>query len=135
MKKLSRRAQAFADKVVPGKYYSIPEAVEILEELSSEKFKESYDISINLGVDPKNLIRWFEEQPFSNGTGKTVRVAVFAQGESGASKEAGADIVGMEELAEAVKKGLNFDQYCHSRSGSWSARTNLGPRGLMPNLG
>ena len=64
MKKLSRRAQAFADKVVPGKHYSIPEAVEILEELSSEKFKESYDISINLGSIRKNLTKWFEEQLF-----------------------------------------------------------------------
>ena len=80
MKKLSKRAQAFADKVVPGKHYSIPEAVEILEELSSKKFKESYDISINLGVDPKKsdqVVRGATVLP--NGTGKSVRVAVFAQ--------------------------------------------------------
>ena len=139
MKKLSRRAKAFADKVVPGKHYSMPEAVEILEELSSEKFKESYDISINLGVDPKKsdqVVRGAIVLP--NGTGKSVRVAVFAQGDKATqAKDAGADIVGMEELAEAVKNGeLNFDLVIATPDSMrvvGQLGQILGPRGLMPN--
>ena len=139
MKKLSRRAQAFVDKVVPGKHYSIPEAVEILEELSSEKFKESYDISINLGVDPKKsdqVVRGAVVLP--NGTGKSVRVAVFAQGDKATqAKDAGADIVGMEDLAEAVKNGeLNFDLVIATPDSMrlvGQLGQILGPRGLMPN--
>ena len=139
MKKLSRRAKAFAEKVVPGKHSSITEAVEILEELSSEKFKESYEISINLGVDPKKsdqVVRGAIVLP--NGTGKSVRVAVFAQGDKATqAKDAGADIVGMEDLAEAVKNGeLNFDLVIATPDSMrlvGQLGQILGPRGLMPN--
>ena len=97
--------------MVPGKHYSIPEAVEILEELSSKKFKESYDISINLGVDPKKsdqVVRGATVLP--NGTGKTVRVAVFAQGEkSGASRRGWGRYCGHGRISRSSKKrGTKF---------------------------
>ena len=139
MKKLSKKAQAIAGRVVPGKHYSISEAVTILEELSSKKFKESYDISINLGVDPKKsdqVVRGATVLP--NGTGKSVRVAVFAQGEkANQAKDAGADIVGMEDLAEDIKNGeLNFDLVIATPDSMrivGQLGQILGPRGLMPN--
>ena len=122
-----------------GRHYSVDEAVEILEELSSNKFKESYDISINLGVDPKKsdqVVRGATVLP--NGTGKSVRVAVFAQGDKASeAKDAGADIVGMEDLAEAVKNGeLNFDLVIATPDSMrvvGQLGQILGPRGLMPN--
>ena len=139
MKKLSKRAKVFEERVVRGKHYSINEAVEILEELSSKKFKESYDISINLGVDPKKsdqVVRGATVLP--NGTGKSVRVAVFAQGDKASeAKDAGADIIGMEDLAESVKNGeLNFDLVIatpDSMKVVGQLGQILGPRGLMPN--
>ena len=139
MRKLSKRARAFEDRVDRGRHYSVDEAVEILEELSSNKFKESYDISINLGVDPKKsdqVVRGATVLP--NGTGKSVRVAVFAQGDKASeAKDAGADIVGMEDLAEAVKNGeLNFDLAIATPDSMrvvGQLGQILGPRGLMPN--
>ena len=112
MAKLSKRVKAFKEKVDPAKNYPVTEAVAILNELSSVKFKESIDVSVNLGVDPRKsdqVVRGATVLP--NGTGKTVRVAVFAQGEKATeATEAGADIVGMEDLAAEVKAGnLNFD--------------------------
>ena len=100
MAKLSKRTRAFKEKVEPGKLYLIDEAVSLLGELSSVKFTESIDVSINLGVDPKKsdqVVRGSTVLP--NGTGKDVRVAVFAQGDKAdEARNAGADIVGMLSL-------------------------------------
>ena len=139
MRKLTKRAKAYEDRVDRGKHYPIDEAVKILEELSSNKFKESYDVSINLGVDPKKsdqVVRGATVLP--NGTGKSVRVAVFAQGDKASeAKDAGAEIVGMEDLAEAVKNGeLNFDLVIATPDSMrvvGQLGQILGPRGLMPN--
>ena len=103
MAKLTKRAKAIKEKIEVGKFYAIEEAVTLLSELSTVKFDESIDISINLGVDPKKsdqVVRGATVLP--NGTGKDVRVAVFAQGEKAEeATAAGADIVGMDDLAEA----------------------------------
>ena len=112
MAKLSKKAKLVKSKVDRAKQYSITEAVEILKELSTSKFNEAIDVSVNLGVDPRKSdqnVRGATVLP--NGTGKTVRVAVFTQGPSAdAATAAGADIVGMEDLADLVKKGeMNFD--------------------------
>ena len=112
MAKLTKRAKVIREKVDPNKAYSLEEAVALLAELSTVKFKESLDVAINLGVDPRKsdqVVRGATVMP--NGTGKDVRVAVFTQGANAdAAKEAGADIVGMEDLAEQVKKGvMDFD--------------------------
>ena len=139
MAKLTKRARAFKDKVEAGKLYAIDEAVTLLSELSAVKFKESIDISINLGVDPKKsdqVVRGATVLP--NGTGKDVRVAVFAQGEKAEeATAAGADIVGMDDLAETIKGGeLNFDVAIatpDSRRVVGQLGQVLGPRGLMPN--
>ena len=110
--KLSKRKQAIAAKVEHGKQYSFEEAASLLSELSTVKFKESVDVAINLGVDPRKsdqVVRGATVMP--NGTGKTVRVAVFAQGPAAeAAAAAGADKVGMDDLAEEMKAGdLNYD--------------------------
>ena len=139
MAKLTKRAKAFKEKIEEGKFYAIDEAVSLLSELSTVKFKESIDISINLGVDPKKsdqVVRGATVLP--NGTGKDVRVAVFAQGEKAdEASAAGADIVGMEDLAEAVKGGeLNFDVAIATPDSMrvvGQLGQVLGPRGLMPN--
>ena len=139
MAKLSKRAKAIQEKIEPGKLYPIDEAVALLQELSSVKFKESVDVSVNLGVDPRKSdqnVRGATVLP--NGTGKTVRVAVFTQGANAdAAKEAGADIVGMDDLAEEVKKGnMDFDVVIASPDAMRVVGTLgqiLGPRGLMPN--
>ncbi len=139
MTKLTKRAKAISDKVTHGKQYSIDEALGLLKELSSVKFKESVDVSINLGIDARKsdqAVRGATVLP--NGTGKTVRVAVFTQGANvDAAKEAGADIIGMDDLAEAVKKGeMNFDVVIASPDAMRVVGTLgqiLGPRGLMPN--
>ncbi len=112
MAKLSKRAKVIREKVDANKSYSLEEAVALLSELSTVKFNESVDVAINLGVDPRKsdqVVRGATVMP--NGTGKDVRVAVFTQGANAeAAKEAGADIVGMDELAEQVKKGvMDFD--------------------------
>ena len=119
--------------------YSIDEALNLVKEFASSKFRESVDVSINLGVDPRKsdqVVRSSTVLP--NGTGKTVRVAVFAQGENAdKAKAAGADIVGFEDLAETVKGGeMNFDVVIATPDAMRVVGTLgqiLGPRGLMPN--
>ncbi|MGY4878653.1 50S ribosomal protein L1 [Vreelandella aquamarina] len=139
MAKLSKRATLIREKVDTNKAYSVDEAVALLAELSTVKFKESVDVAINLGVDPRKsdqVVRGATVMP--NGTGKDVRVAVFTQGANAdAAKEAGADVVGMEELAEQVKKGvMDFDVVIASPDAMrvvGQLGQILGPRGLMPN--
>jgi large subunit ribosomal protein L1 len=139
MSKMTKRAKAIQEKLVPGQQYPIEEALALLKELSTVKFKESVDVSVNLGVDPRKsdqVVRGSTVLP--NGTGKSVRVAVFTSGANeDAAKEAGADIIGMEDLAEEVKKGnLDFDVVIASPDAMRVVGTLgqiLGPRGLMPN--
>jgi large subunit ribosomal protein L1 len=139
MAKLSKKAQAIKAKVSRSKQYSIAEAVSLLKEFANSKFDESIDVSVNLGVDPRKSdqnVRGASVLP--HGTGKSVRVAVFAQGPGAdAAREAGADIVGMDDLAEQVKKGeLNFDVVIASPDAMrvvGQLGQVLGPRGLMPN--
>lgn len=139
MAKLSKKAKIIKGKVDKTKQYSITEAVQLLKELGTAKFNEGIDVSVNLGVDPRKSdqnVRGATVLP--NGTGKTVRVAVFTQGPSAdAAKEAGADIVGMEDLGELVKKGeMNFDVVIASPDAMrvvGQLGQILGPRGLMPN--
>lgn len=139
MAKLSKRLRAIREKVQTTKQYSIEDAVALLKELSSVKFAETIDVAINLGIDPRKsdqAVRGATTLP--NGTGKEVRVAVFAQGENAdKAKEAGADLVGMEDLAEKVKAGeMNFDVVIASPDAMrvvGQLGQILGPRGLMPN--
>ena len=139
MAKMTKRAKATAAKVTPGKLYPLEEALGLLKELSAVKFKESVDISVNLGVDARKsdqAVRGATVLP--NGTGKTVRVAVFTQGANAdAAREAGADIVGMDDLAAEVKKGnMDFDVVIASPDAMrvvGALGQILGPRGLMPN--
>jgi large subunit ribosomal protein L1 len=139
MAKLSKRMQAIRSKLVAGKLYPIDEAFVLLQDITAAKFKESVDVAVNLGVDPRKsdqVVRGSTVLP--NGTGKTVRVAVFAQGASAeAAKSAGADVVGFEDLAAAVKAGeLNFDVVIASPDAMrvvGQLGQILGPRGLMPN--
>ncbi len=139
MGRLSRRRQAIAEAVDQGKFYPIDEAVGLLSELSKAKFKESFDVSVNLGVDVRKsdqTLRGASTLP--HGTGKSVRVAVFAQGESANQAEAaGADAVGLDELAERIKGGdLNFDVVIATPDAMrvvGPLGRVLGPRGLMPN--
>jgi large subunit ribosomal protein L1 len=139
MAKLSKKAKNARSKVDRTKQYSVPEAVQVLKELASTKFVESVDVSVNLGVDPRKSdqnVRGATVLP--NGTGKTVRVAVFAQGPNAdAAKAAGADIVGMDDLGDLVKKGeMNFDVVIASPDAMrvvGQLGQILGPRGLMPN--
>ena len=139
MAKLSKRMRNIREKVVAGKEYEINEAVALLKELSTAKFAEGVDVAINLGIDARKSdqnVRGATVLP--NGTGKDVRVAVFTQGAAAeAAKEAGADIVGMEDLAEQVKKGeMNFDVVVASPDAMrvvGQLGQILGPRGLMPN--
>jgi large subunit ribosomal protein L1 len=139
MAKLSKKAKIIKGKVNKTKQYSIVEAVQLLKELGTAKFNESIDVSVNLGVDPRKSdqnVRGATVLP--NGTGKTVRVAVFTQGPNAdAAREAGADIVGMDDLGELVKKGeMNFDVVIASPDAMrvvGQLGQILGPRGLMPN--
>jgi large subunit ribosomal protein L1 len=139
MAKLSKRAKLINEKIEPGKLYPVDEALALLGELPKVKFNESVDVSVNLGVDPRKsdqVVRSSTVLP--NGTGKTVRVAVFTQGANAeAAKEAGADIVGMDDLAEEVKKGnMDFDVVIASPDAMrvvGQLGQILGPRGLMPN--
>ena len=139
MGRLSRRRKAIAEAVDQGKFYPIDEAVGLLSELSKAKFKESFDVSVNLGVDVRKsdqTLRGASTLP--HGTGKSVRVAVFAQGESANQAEAaGADAVGLDELAERIKGGdLNFDVVIATPDAMrvvGPLGRVLGPRGLMPN--
>ena len=139
MAKPSKRAKLTSEKIEPGKMYPVEEALSLLGEVASSKFKESVDVSINLGVDPRKsdqVVRSSTVLP--KGTGKTVRVAVFTQGASAdAAREAGADIVGMDDLAEEVKQGnMDFDVVVASPDAMrvvGQLGQILGPRGLMPN--
>ena len=139
MAKLSKRIKAVREKIERGKAYPIDEALSLLKQMSAVKFRESVDVSVNLGVDPRKsdqVVRSSTLLP--NGTGKTVRVAVFTQGVSAdAAKEAGADLVGMDDLAETVKAGnIDFDVVIASPDAMrvvGQLGQILGPRGLMPN--
>ncbi len=139
MAKISKRMKAIQEKIQPGKAYSIDDALNLVKEVSRVKFKESVDVAINLGVDPRKsdqVVRGATVLP--NGTGKSVRVAVFAQGDNAEkAKAAGADIVGFEDLAEKVKKGeMDFDVVVATPDAMRIVGTLgqiLGPRGLMPN--
>lgn len=139
MAKLTKKAKLIAEKVQPGKAYTVEEAVALLSELASSKFKESIDVAINLGVDPRKSdqnVRGATTLP--HGNGKTVRVAVFAQGANAEkAKEAGADVVGFEDLAASIKEGnLDFDVVIASPDAMrvvGQLGTILGPKGLMPN--
>ncbi|MDH5633165.1 MAG: 50S ribosomal protein L1 [Gammaproteobacteria bacterium] len=139
MAKKSKRIKALAEKVERNRFYSLDEALTLVRETASAKFDESVDVAVNLGVDARKSdqnVRGATVMP--RGTGKTVRVAVFAQGEQAeAAKAAGADIVGFEDLAEDIKKGtMNFD-ICIATPDAMRVVGQLGqilgPRGLMPN--
>ena len=139
MAKLGKRTRNIREKVDPEKQYEVAEAFTLLKELSSVKLAESVDVAVNLGIDPRKsdqVVRGSSVLP--NGTGKTVRVAVFAQGAAAdAAKEAGADQVGFEDLAESVKAGnMDFDVVIAAPDAMrvvGALGTILGPRGLMPN--
>lgn len=139
MAKLTKRQKAIAAAVEANKVYTLEEAVQVLNSLPAAKFKESLDISVNLGVDPRKsdqVVRGATTLPA--GTGKTVRVAVFAQvAQAEAAKEAGADVVGFDDLAESIQGGnLDFDVVIAAPDAMrvvGKLGTILGPRGLMPN--
>ena len=139
MAKLTKRMRVIREKVDATKEYGITEAVALLKELATAKFVESVDVAVNLGIDARKSdqnVRGATVLP--NGTGRTVRVAVFTQGANAeAATAAGADLVGMEDLAEQVKRGeLNFDVVIASPDAMrvvGQLGQILGPRGLMPN--
>jgi large subunit ribosomal protein L1 len=139
MAKLSKRKQASRAKVDPAKVYAADEALKLVKEFATAKFAESIDVAVNLGVDARKTdqtVRGSSSLP--HGTGKSVRVAVFAQGENAnAAKAAGADIVGFEDLAEEIKAGkLDFDVVIATPDAMrvvGRLGQILGPRGLMPN--
>lgn len=136
---LSKRKKAIAAKVVPGKVYPVQEAVVLLKECATAKFEESIDVAINLGIDSRKSdqgVRGAIVLP--HGTGRQVRVAVFAQGDkANAARTAGADVVGFEDLAETIKGGeFAFDVLIATPDSMRIVGTLgqiLGPRGLMPN--
>ena len=138
-KKMTKRLKAIAAKVDRNKVYPVAEALALIKETATSKFNESIDIAVQLGIDGKKsdqVVRGSVVLP--SGTGKSVRVAVFAQGaKAEEAKAAGADIVGMEDLAEQVKAGnLNFDIVIASPDTMrivGALGQILGPRGLMPN--
>jgi len=139
MAKLTKKAKAIREKIDRNEAKSIDDALALVKELATAKFNESVDISVNLGVDPKKsdqAVRGSTVLP--NGTGKSVRVAVFAQGENAdKAKEAGADIVGFEDLADTIKGGtIDFDVLIATPDAMrliGQLGKILGPRGLMPN--
>ena len=139
MAKISKRQRLIREKVDSTKLYGVEEAVALLKELSTVKFPETVDASINLGIDPRKsdqAVRGATTLP--HGTGKDVRVAVFTQGANAdAAKEAGADLIGMEDLAEQVKAGkMDFDVVIADPAAMrvvGQLGQILGPRGLMPN--
>jgi large subunit ribosomal protein L1 len=139
MAKLTKKDKLISQKLDRAKSYSVSEAVALLTEFSSPKFKESIDVSVNLGVDPRKsdqVVRGSTLLP--HGTGKTVRVAVFAQGENASkAKDAGADIVGFDDLAESIAAGnMDFDVVIATPDAMrvvGKLGQVLGPRGLMPN--
>jgi len=135
----SKRKKLAREKVDAATFYQVDEALTLVKELATSRFPESIDVSVNLGVDPKKsdqVVRGSTVLP--NGTGKTVRVAVFAQGDNAdKAKSAGADIVGFEDLAETIKGGeMNFDVVIATPDAMrvvGKLGQILGPRGLMPN--
>ncbi len=135
----SKRKKLSNEKIDRDKLYSVEEALSLVKEFAVSKFDESIDVSINLGVDPKQsdqVVRGSTVLP--NGTGKSIRVAVFAQGENTEkAKSAGADIVGFEDLAEKIKAGeMNFEVLIATPDAMrivGQLGQILGPRGLMPN--
>ena len=139
MAKLTKRTRAIREKIEAGRLYPVEEAFELLKEISSVKFRESVEVCINLGVDARKsdqVVRGSTVLP--KGTGKTVRVAVFAQAANAdAAREAGADIVGFEDLAEEIKGGkMDFDVVIATPDAMrvvGKLGQILGPRGLMPN--
>lgn len=139
MAKLSKRAKALEGKVDRNKFYAVVDALALAKTTATAKFNESIDVAINLGIDAKKsdqTVRGSVVMP--SGTGKTVRVAVFAQGaKADEAKAAGADVVGFEDLAERVKGGfMDFDVVIASPDAMRIVGTLgqvLGPRGLMPN--
>jgi large subunit ribosomal protein L1 len=139
MAKLGKRAKVYQSKVQSGKIYGLDEALGLIKECATAKFNESVDVSVNLGIDSRKsdqVVRGSTVLP--NGTGKSVRVAVFAQGVNAeAAKVAGADVVGFDDLAEQVKAGnLNFDLVIATPDAMrvvGQLGQILGPRGLMPN--
>lgn len=139
MPKLTKRAQQSRDRITRGVAKPLDEALSLVKELATAKFTESVDVSVNLGVDPRKsdqVVRGSTVLP--HGTGKTARVAVFAQGDNAEkAKAAGADVVGFEDLADQMKGGdINFDTVIATpdamRVVGQLGRV-LGPRGLMPN--
>lgn len=139
MAKLSKRQRAINEKVDSSKQYSIEDAVALLKELSTVKFAETFDVSINLGIDPRKSdqsVRGATTLP--HGNGKDVRVAVFTQGANAeAARAAGAEFVGMDDLAAEIKAGkMDFDVVIASPDAMrvvGQLGQVLGPRGLMPN--
>lgn len=139
MAKLSKRAAAIAQKIDRTKLYRVAEALTLVKETAVAKFNESIDVAVQLGIDPKKsdqLVRGSVVLPA--GTGKSVRVAVFAQGDKAeAAKAAGADIVGLDDLADQIKAGqMDFDVVIASPDTMrvvGALGQILGPRGLMPN--
>ncbi len=134
-----KRLRASLEKIDTERHYGVGEAVKLLKENSSAKFDETVDLAMNLGVDPRHadqMVRGMVSLP--NGTGKSVRVAVFAKGDKAKeAEEAGADLVGAEDLAEQIQKGeMNFDR-CIATPDMMAVVGKLGrilgPRGLMPN--
>jgi large subunit ribosomal protein L1 len=139
MAKISKRFKKAVEGVDPAKTYSIEEAVKLVKERATAKFDETIELAMNLGVDPRHadqMVRGVVSLP--NGTGRALRVAVFAKGaKAEEAKKAGADIVGAEDLAEAIQKGeINFDR-CIATPDMMGIVGRLGkvlgPRGLMPN--
>ena len=139
MSNLSKKQKRIREKLIPNQSYKISDAIELLKEFASSKFREGIDVAVNLGVDPKKsdqVVRSSTNLP--NGTGKTVRVAVFAQGDNAdKALAAGADIVGFDDLAERIKAGeMNFDVLIATPDAMrlvGQLGQILGPRGLMPN--
>lgn len=137
--KLSKRMKILSEKIDQSKVYTSIEAFNLLKEISKVKFRESVDVSINLGVDPRKsdqVVRGASVLP--NGTGQTVRVAVFAQGENvEKAKKSGADVIGYEDLAQEIKKNnINFDVVIATPDTMGvvgQLGQILGPKGLMPN--
>ena len=139
MAKISKRQKLIAEKVEAGKVYSVEEAVALLAEVSNVKFTEALDVAVNLGIDARKSDQNVRSSTvLPHGTGKTVRVAVFTQGANAeAALAAGADVVGMDDLAAQMKGGdLDFDVVIASPDAMrvvGQLGQVLGPRGLMPN--
>src|SRR5437870_1950309 len=139
MQQLSKRARAIKELVTPGKVYSSKDAFEVIKQIPKAKFRESVDLAVNLGVDPRKsdqTVRGSILLP--HGTGRTVRIAVITSpAHAEAAKKAGADIVGLEDVAEQIKAGnINFDILLATPDAMrvvGQLGQILGPRGLMPN--